>query len=142
MSLLNLNVNDAKDLVLLPDDEYEVRVISGEIKAVKKEGPNNGALYLNLRLEVPDHPEAEDIYHMLMLPQETGGDFRDASDREKQNNKRLLAFRELGASIGVDFSNCDVERDLPGCVGRATLSSKDDPQYGEKQTVKKFLPTR
>ena len=54
--------------------------------------------------------------------------------------RKLKAF---GSCFGVNFdAGVDVGVDLPGCVGRAVLSSKSDAEYGDKQTVKKFLPTR
>ena len=139
MSILNLNVNDAKDLTLLEDGETELRILSAEVKA----GRESGKQYVNIRFEAPDTPEAEDIFHIMMLPSADVSDFKDENDMKKQNNKRLLAFRDFYNAFGIDGSReVDIQHDLKGAVGRGLIATKDDPEYGEKNVIKRFLAAR
>jgi hypothetical protein len=136
MSILNLNVQDAKPVTLLEDGEYELRIIHAETKTSK-----SGNEYVNLRMEALDNPTADDVYHMMMLPSQDESKFKDKDDMVKQNNKRLNAFIEFGKAFNVDPANLDLES-LHGEVGRALIGSKSDPEYGEKNVVKRFLPAR
>jgi hypothetical protein len=124
--ILDLNVDDAVELQVLPEDEYELRIISGEIKISQA-----GNKYLALRFEVLDQEFADDIYHNVTLP---------SGEDKKTDNKRLLSIKSFynafGISGQVDLSS------LPGLTGRALLVIEEDQTYGERNKVKRFLPQR
>ena len=123
---LDLDVNDAEELVILPDAEYELEILLGEVKTSLA-----GNQYVNIRFSVPEEMAADDIYHMMMLPKN--------EDTPKEANKSKLKIRHFCQAFDIDYTEGRI--DFEAAVGsRATaiLGSKTD-DYGTKNLVRKFI---
>ena len=58
----------------------------------------------------------------------------------KQYERALYSIQVFAASFDIDLSRpIDFNDDLPGKVGWAILGSKKDDEYGEKNTIRKFV---
>jgi len=128
MSFLDLNLSNVEDLKLVPDGEYLLQCQTAEVKNSQK-----GGRYINLRFALPNEPTAEDLYHILMLP--------DNSDAKK-DHRRLLAIKQMCKAMGVDL---DAPLDLDDIVSRecyAILTTQEDQQYGDKNVIKTFVVGR
>ncbi len=130
--ILNVDVNEATDPTLLPDAEYELSIISAEVKTSQK-----GNEYLNLRMNAPAEPMAEDVYHILMLP--TG------DQDPKQANRYRLAFRDFYSAAGIPTEQT-LGLDIQVLVGLQTWAligtEQSDPSYPAKNVVKRFITSK
>jgi len=127
MSFLDIDFNDTFEPKAVPPGEYNLRVLRAEIKTSK----NTGGDYLNLQMEIVNEPEADNIYHIMMLP--------TSNDDIKKANKRKLALLAFFKAFGVDATsgmNVDI---LEGQTGWAILDIEDDPEFGQRNRVKKFV---
>jgi len=107
MSLLNVNLNEAQDIELIPNGtETQVRVITLEVRTSKKDNE-----YLNIRLDTPEFENVDEIYDMVMLPGQ--------GEDKKQTNRRLLQLRDLLAAFGVDIGDGNV--DLQSLIDNQSL---------------------
>lgn len=130
MPTINVNVDQAKELVLLKEGEYKLSVISAECRTSQ-----NGNPYLNVRFSVEGQPMAEDIYHMLMLPKE--------GEDERVANRKLLRFKEFYAAFNIKPVNGEVDLDkLGGKTGWGFVRVESDDEYGEKNRIARFMPKR
>lgn len=123
------DLNDVTPLEVLSDGEYKLRVLDAEVRQAK-EGTNK---YINFRLEAEDEPNADDIYHMVMLPD-------PVNQTPKTNKKRQIALREALAAMNAPLSgSLDLEA-LVGTTVYAILTTEDDQRAGGKRNrVKKFV---
>ena len=96
MSLLDINLDDIKDLELLPEGEYVLEIIKAEVKENSKKTGNN----IMVVCKVLDQ-DCENVFHYCILPAE--GD-----DETKVNNKKrmLKAFCE---AFGLDTGSIDTD---------------------------------
>jgi len=62
MSFLEMALDDVPELDAVAEGEYQLRIMSAEVKTSQKTGGN----YLGVRLEVVDEV-AKDINHVIML---------------------------------------------------------------------------
>lgn len=128
MSIIDFNIDSVQDLVTLPDGEHELRIIAAEI--YKKEGTNRQSIKVSFKAQ--GEPNAATIYQYIGIP---GGD----DDEEKRENKKrqLKSFCE---AFNVDLSSGGIDTDtLPGLTGWAVLATEADPQYGDRNVVKRFV---
>lgn len=125
MGFMDTNLEDVQDLVVLEAGEYQLRCVSAEIKISAK-----GNEYLNIRLDVPEVMNADDIYHILMAP-----DGEDA----KKDNKRKIAIRDALAAFGVGYDALTNPEILEGLTVWAILGVEEDEEYGPKNRVKRFI---
>jgi hypothetical protein len=126
MTVLDLNVDDAYEPEMLPaDSEVKVRVASAEVKKSAK-----GNSYINIRLEPINNPRAKDIYFMLGLP--------DKADDEKTSNAKKIRIKALCEACDLPTSSID----LNGFIGKefyVLVRAESDPEFGDKNTVKKIV---
>ena len=126
VDLLDFDFGDAVELYTLPDGENQLRVVNVE-KRTKEE---TGNTFLLVRLESVDDPHSKDITHVIMYP--------SSEKDEKENNNRKLRFKQFIESLGVDSTGMTVD-DLIGETCWAILGTKDSPEYGEQNTVRRFI---
>lgn len=132
MSYLDLNLADAQEPELLkPDREYLMKVF----KVTQKESKSTaGNFYLEVVLEPVENPLAKMVTHRLMLP---GPD-----DEQRTRNNRTWAIKSFVQAIGLDPA---VQQDTQSWVGEQCwiiAGVESDPEYGEKNNVKKFIAKR
>ena len=127
MSFLEMALDDVPELDAVAEGEYQLRIMSAEVKTSQKTGGN----YLGVRLEVVDEV-AKDINHVIMLPSST------MSEKETIIAKtRLKYFYE---SFGIDYSAGSVNLEtVVGLTGFALLTVEESDQYGRQNRVKQFL---
>ena len=112
-----------------PGEEYKLRIISvrGGI-AGKTECEYFSPVY-----EVVDAPMVKEFSDFFWVP-----------DREKLSEKQYAracyALKVFASAFEIDLTRpIDYEDDLPGCEGWAILGSKKDEQYGDQNTVRKYI---
>jgi hypothetical protein len=126
MSLLDLNLQDVKDLRSVEPGEYKVRLI--EVKQAVSKNLND---YIMARFSLPDVPDAKDFNHVMMLP--------DNSGDEKKSNARLRAIKSFMTAFGQDVSGeIDLDK-MAGAEGWALLIEEEDDTYGTQNRIKRFM---
>jgi hypothetical protein len=125
MPILNLNVEDA-NVIVLQEGEYKLRILSAEVKTSKASNE-----YINLRCDVPAEPQAQDIYHTLMLPK---------GDDAKKDNSAKHRIKLFLKAFGLPTDNAEMDLDtFVGAEGFALLQEEEVDGGGTRNTIKKFL---
>ena len=127
-SYLDLNLQDAQDLITVDADEYELKVEDAKIG--KKNEP-----YLLARCSIINVPNAKDITHVMMLP-------LPDKDDEREINRKKLRIRDFMAACGVDYSGKIDLAGLKGATFWAILTKEEDPQYGEQNRIRRVIVGR
>lgn len=108
--------------------EQKLRIVS-----VRTGEDKNGCGYFMPVYEIPDMPMAKEFSHFMYVP-----------DREKLSEKQfqrsLYAMKIFVKCFGIDISRpIDYEDDLPGLTGWAILGTRDSDEYGEQNTIRKYI---
>lgn len=133
-SNLEKEISDAPEPKVLPrGTEAHLRIIAVRTGISEK----NNARYFQPVYDVPEDP-------MVM---EFNDFFWDLADRgkidQKQSARNLNRFKNFAASFHIDYSKpFDWETDLVGLRGWAILGFKRDDEYGDKNTVSKYVAGR
>lgn len=118
--------------------EVKARIISVRTGVTEKEGSDYyGISYFSVVFDTPDEPLAKEFSDF----------FWDLADIEKLRNVSektamgaIRAFRSFAEAFGIDFSRpFDLEDDLPGKEGWLIVGIKKSDEYGEQNTVQKYL---
>lgn len=132
MGLLDVNFNDGGELELIPDNtETKLRVTRSETTPGKSD-PD--ATLLVLRLEDPSNNLVDDIYHRQVVP-----DPRTKEEDPKAYMKAVNRFRDLCVCFGVSIDGTLDSDDFVGATGDCIIRIEDDPQYGRKNSIKRFI---
>jgi len=130
-SEMEQEITNAPDPKVLPKgSEVKARIISVKTGVSEK----NGATWHQLLFDVPAEP--------LAIP---FNDFMwDMVDRDKIEPKQramaMTQFKNFTAAFGVDLSRpFSWEDDLPGKEGWVILGIKTSDDYGDQNTVKKYV---
>lgn len=130
--------NVPEPTVLKKGTEVRARVISVRTGVVDKlESDYNGIAYFSVSFDAPDEPLAKEFSDF----------FWDLVDRDKitaVSEKAALSamrkFRNFADAFGLDYSRpFDLEDDLPGKTGWLIVGIKKSDEYGEQNTVQKYL---
>lgn len=108
--------------------EYQLRILNLEINKQKKEPFGQ---FLQATLDIPSEPKSKNIYHVMMFP--------TAQDDEKKTNNRKRAIQFFFQAFGIDVSRGVNLAEAVGNMGWALLEEEDDPEYGTRNRVKKFI---
>lgn len=119
------NFEDSQELKSVPEGEYQVRVLSAEVKASQKTGGD----YIMARLDIPSEPLSKEMNHVMMLPTN--------SDTEKQRNNRSLAIKNFFKAFG--FSGKVNLPEMEGATAWAILREEEDEEYGMQNRVRRFV---
>ena len=135
MSMLDLTdqldeiENAEEPTVAEAGEEYKLQIISVR-------GGNAGKTdceYFSPVFEVVGAPMVREFSDFFWIP-----DKEKLS--EKQYKRALYAIKVFAAAFEVDLSRpIDYEDDLPGCEGWAILGSKTTDDYGEQNTIRKYI---
>lgn len=111
----------------VPENEYEVRIKSAELK---KAGPNSkmpGNPMIAMIIDIPSHPDAPGIFENISYPYEGCHKFL------KQQLKRFVqAFQVPISSEGIDVLS------LPGLIAHVVIECKKNPQTGRFENKIKY----
>jgi len=130
--------NVPEPTVLRKGTEVRARIIGVRTGVVEKEGSDYcGIGYFSVSFDAPDEPLAKEFSDF----------FWDLADREKISNiseKAALGamrqFRNFAEAFGLDYSRpFDLEDDLPGKTGWLIVGIKHSDEYGDQNTVQKYL---
>lgn len=130
--------NVPEPAVLKKGTEVRARIIGVRTGVVEKaESDYDGISYFSVSFDAPDEPLAKEFSDF----------FWDLIDRDKiaqVSEKTLLAamrkFRNFADAFGLDYSRpFDLEDDLPGKEGWLIVGVKKSDDYGEQNTVSKYL---
>lgn len=124
MSFIDINLNDVKDVTTVPEGEYKLACLSAEVKTSQ-----SGNDYINLRFSVVDEPDAQDVYHIIMLPNQ--------QDDEKGKTNKLRAIKRLFEACNVPTASPINLDTLVGQTCWATLVEEED-SYGKKNRIRRF----
>ena len=131
MTLLDVDVGDAVEPKVMPaGEECKLRIVGASITTSDK------GTFLIPRLEVTGEPYAKEFTHVLTIPE-------DDMD-EKRTNQCKYRLDEFYRTF--EFSppagGYEPEDALPGCEGWAILGIRESDEYGEQNTIRKFLPPK
>lgn len=130
--------NAPEPIALKKGTEIKARIISVRTGVVEKaDSDYEGISYFSVSYEAVDEPLAKEFSDF----------FWDLADRDKLANiseKTAIAairkFRNFATSFGLDYSRpFDLEDDLPGLEGWLIVGIKKSDEYGDQNTVQKYL---
>ena len=133
-SNIEKEIRDVPEPIILPKgSEEKARIIAVRSGVSDK----NGAAWYQPVFDVPAKP----------LAKEFSGFFWDLADLDKLRNvseKTALGamrhFRTFAEAFGLDYGRpFDLEDDLPGREGWLIVGIKKTDEYGEQNTVQKYL---
>lgn len=111
-TLLDYQIPDDLEFEPAPAD-VETRV---RIRAVDTKHQDEGRI--SVVLELPEFPDADDIFHTVWLPKEEA----DA----KQNKRTLIALKHFYEAFKIDYTQpVDVKQDLIGAEAWAILTTEE-----------------
>jgi hypothetical protein len=125
--------NAPEPLVLPAGSEVKGRIISVREGVSDK----NNAQYYQPVFDVPSNPMVTEFNDF----------FWDLRDRDKidpkQFQRNLNNFKTFAAAFGIDYSKpFSWTDDLQGLEGWMVLGYKKDDEYGDKNTVKRYITKR
>lgn len=129
LDLASMDLENAPEpSVLDAGTEAKLRIME-----VRKGEDKNGHDYILPRFEVVDEPTAMDFTQFMYVP-----------DKDWMDEKRLIrakdSLRKFLLAFEVDLSmKIDLENDLDGREGWAILGVSRDDEYGDKNTIRKFI---
>lgn len=126
--MIDFNMDDVKELVLLPDGEHELQIVSAELYFNEKKNSRS----IKTQFKAINDPNAQRIYQYIGIPS-------PSDDEEKIENKKRQ-MKSFVEAFQVDLSGGGIDTDtLVGLTGWAILGMEADPQYGDKNVIKRFV---
>lgn len=122
---LGEDLEDIPDLTTVPDEDYELRLVTLERRPGKEKGP-----YLFSEMELVGQPDTKIIRHVMMLP--------SVKDPERKAKNRKRAIKYFYKCFGIPTAGSVVFAEYIGNTGWATLTEETDPQYGPQNRVARF----
>lgn len=131
--VIDVNTAGAVEMGPVPSGEYKLQCIKAEMKGGtnKKGNPWQG---ISVLFDIPDEITAGLVNHMEFVP--LGG------GTEKQNAQGIGKFSKFKAGFGFGEAETFTASDLVGREVWATLSLKDDPEYGPQNKIQSFIPSQ
>ena len=134
MSILGIDPNNIPEAVYLEPGDHELLCDHAEYKVSEKSGRS----MIELRLKSIDNPEAETIFHYLV----------GAREGDSVKTIRLFAERlqEACDAFGVDLNSVTSEEELAqafiGKTGWASVGVEEDPEFGRRNIIKRFIASQ
>jgi len=123
-------IKDAPEPKILPKgSEVKARIVSVRSGVSEK----NDCSWYSVVYDVPEDPMVMEF-----------NDFMWELDREKltpkQFSRQLHSFKQFASAFGIDYSRpFDWEDDLVGLEGWIIVGAKKSDEYGDQNTVKKYV---
>lgn len=131
---LEKEIANAPEPIVLPaGSEVKARIISVREGISEK----NGAQYYQPVFDIPSQPMVTEFNDFFW-------DLRDrAKIEDKQFQRNLNHFKTFAAAFGIDYSKpFDWVDGLLGMEGWMIVGYKKDDEFGDKNTVKRYLVKR
>ncbi len=128
-TIVDLDV-DVPDPVAVAEAQYEIIQRSA---SVRQQRPEKGTgKYIFVLFEIAGETNAKMVTHVMMFPQD--------SDDEKTVYNRRLAIRQYyeALSISVDGNAADLSTGN-GNSTFAFLTCRTDPEYGDQNSIRRFI---
>lgn len=125
MPFISQALSDAKELDVVPEGEYDLRVVSCEVVQVKR-GKNEGKDQIRaiIAVESSEYPNARSIYHFMSLA--------DANDDDRSRNGKLISQKRFCHTFNIPFEvNGWNTEDAVGATSRARLTQEVNEESGE-----------
>jgi len=139
MSLLDLTeiadeIEDAEEPTIAENNsEQQLRIISVNGGSTNNKGTGQEAEWFSPVFEVLDAPLMKEFNSFFWVPNKE-------NLSPKQYARALFDIKIFAQAFGIDLTRpLDYEDDLPGCTGWAILGVKKSEEYGEQNTVRKFI---
>jgi hypothetical protein len=127
MSYLDLNMDDVfEPSVHDADQEVRMRITSAKLGSKKDD---SAAQRIEVVLSDPADDTVSDIYLYLSLP-------KSDLDRKKANAMKIR-IRDFITCFSLS-TDLDIERDYPGKEGWVVVGLEDSPEFGKRNTVRRF----
>jgi hypothetical protein len=121
MGFINVALDDAKEAEVVPEGEYDLRIIKAEDGESKKGNPMTSIL---IKIEDAPIPNAAPVRHWLTYP--------DNKTPADQRNMRLLDIKRFLTLFGVPITADGFDsEDLVGATARAYLTQEEGDNNGE-----------
>lgn len=118
-SIVDINVDDAMDLVAVEAGEYTLRIVSAKIVGPSEKG-NTG---LSLLYEIVGEESAAPVGHYLMFPN---------NDQDKRiSNGCKLGLRDFYTAFGIAPPIDTKEMNNLEASASISMKAEDDPQYAD-----------
>lgn len=104
------DLSNIPDPVLVEDGIYEVRIQQCEQKQSQ-----SGGSYLNIRMSIEGHEDAEPLFHVLFFPRE--------DDTQSQRNNTLRNAASFARAFGLNLGGFDAE-DTLGKTANASIKRR------------------
>jgi len=128
--LLDLNLEDVHEPELAPDGEYDIRLISVELKTSEKSGRE----YINALMAI-EGENAPLVAHMIVLPD---GEKPDMDERRKLDIKRFCTAFNL--PLTLNFSEDGKMTGVKNLVARALVGTEQGTEgYDDRNRVKRWV---
>jgi len=132
--------NAPEPTALKKGTEVRARIISVRTGVVEKDDSDYiGISYFSVSYDAPDEPLAKEFSDFFW-------DLCDIEMLKSISEKTAVAamrkFRNFADAFGLDYSRpFDLEDDLPGKTGWLIVGVKKSDEYGEQNTVSKYIST-
>lgn len=131
MSLIQFNIDEVQDLVVLPEGEHQVSILSAELYQKAGELVKQS---IKLTFKALNEPNAQLINEFLSLPNN-----QDDETSRGFKERRIKSFCQC---FQVDLSGGGIQLEtLPGLTGFVILSVENDEKYGDSNRIKRYTPT-
>lgn len=127
MGILDYHLDDVPELLCVPDGQYQLEVTRAESKLDKNGNPG-----IQMVFSVMGQADTKRVGYWLSLPGES-----DDKDTANMKLRRVKAFAE---AFNVTSAN-DNDDGFVGLSGWVVLALEEDPQYGETNRIRRFMPT-
>ncbi len=124
--ILDVETENAPEFKSLPEGEYEVRIISAEMKDSSKGDP-----MILLRLDIPAEPYSKEIMMAIMLPND--------KDDEKKKAQKLNRLKNFKAAFNLPPTGSISSEDMEGTRAWAVLVEEDNGEYGMQNRIKSLI---
>ncbi len=126
-TFLDVDCSNAPEITIAEGGrEYNITWLGGIIGVDRNDHP-----YFMPRFEVVEEPYMKDFTDFLGLPYE--------GISEKDHAQVLDKLSKFKACFGIPLdARIDIENGPP-LTGWAILGAKDDPEYGEQNTLRKYI---
>lgn len=130
-SFLDLNLDEVPDLHAVPGDrEYQLKVSDAKV-GTSSGAKTSGQQYVLVYFNIMDEPDTKRVTYPIMLP--------SPEEDEDTNNGRKRQMKAFLQALGFDISTGFNVEELQGETCWAILDVEDDPQYGERNNIKRFV---
>jgi len=132
MSMLDMNVEEVEDLIVMPPEQYELKIANAEIKTYKgKDGKPDGS-FLSLMFVFEDEENAAPVFHNLFL--------LNGSEDKQQKAGVQRRFKTFFQAFDLPLSGNFEMSEIKGQTGWATVKvvpASDD--FPEKNEIGRFI---